>query len=375
MSLFSMGAPLNAFAQANTSPNANIALMRALAVASVFIHHVQALFGGNVPFFGDYGGQFGPQLFFVISGFLICGSAVKYSTRDFFIHRAFRILPAYWFYFFLFCAWGGLLSPQSLQGRWGSLLINTTMLQQLFPTSLLAFDVLHVTWTLTVELLWYLTVPVLIALLGRISARTALAATALSTGFMVVVWNGYLTALLPANMQGAFGYRYLFLFNSFPSQLCFFVYGGYLYFNQDKLKGLNPLVLMAVCVAIFLAKPFYIHFNPVFITGIGIACLMQAALNSAPVVSRVVHGLSEISFSVYLCHLAIMVLVKEQFHLTGPTGVALVVALTLGSSVATYWCIEKPGIAWGRRFSQWLKARGKPAVMLLLPQPIAATQI
>ena len=134
-------------------------------------------------------------------------------------------------------------------------------------------------------------------------------------------------------------------------------------------------MLMAVCVAIFLAKPFYIHFNPVFITGIGIACLMQAALNSAPVVSRVVHGLSEISFSVYLCHLAIIVLVKEQFQLSGPTGVALVVALTLCSSTVTYWCVEKPGIAWGRRFSQWLKARGKPAVTLPLPLPFAATQI
>lgn len=339
-------------AEAPTSPNPNIALMRALAVAAVFIHHAQAHFGGKIPFLGDYGGQFGPQLFFVISGFLICGSCVKYSTRDFFIQRAFRILPAYWFYFFFFCALAGLLSPHYLQDRVDSLILNMLMLQQLFPTSLLEFEVLHVSWTLTVELLWYLCVPVLIAVLGRISWRTAVGATVLSTGFMLLVWHNYLNGLLPTHMQDVFGYRYLFLFNSFPSQLCFFVFGGYLYFNQPKLKTLNPLLLMAACVAIFLAKPFYINFNPVFITGIGIACLMQAALNSAPVHSKLVHWLSEISFSVYLCHLAIIMLVIDRFHMTGARGAMVALALTLAMSFATYWLIEKPSIALGRRLTR-----------------------
>lgn len=332
--------------------NSNIALMRALAVSAVFIHHMQAHFGGNVPFLGDYGGQFGPQLFFVISGFLICGSCVKYSTRDFFIQRAFRILPAYWFYFFLFCALGGLLSPGIVLDRFGSLIINTLMLQQLFPNALLAFDVLHVSWTLTVELMWYLFVPILIAVSGRISWRTAAVAALLSTLFLYLSWSDRLNGLLPLNLQGVWAHRYLFLDNSFPSQLCFFVFGGYLYFNQEKLKTLNPLLLMATCVAIFLAKPFYINFNPVFITGIGIACLMQAALNSPPVKSKAVHWLSEISFSVYLCHLAIIMLVIERFHLTGVPGVLTALTITLSMSFATYWLIEKPFIEWGGRLTR-----------------------
>ncbi len=336
-----------------SSPTKNIELLRALAIVSVLIHHIQAHFGGNVPFLGDYGGQFGPQLFFVISGYLICSSCAKYTTRDYFIQRAFRILPAYWFYFLLVALANGLLAPSALQGdKPLDLAINLLLLQQLFPHALLSFDVLHVTWTLTVELLWYLSVPLLLLCFGTISGRLAVVATVVSTVFVYLASRGHLNFLMPADLAAVWRWRYFFLDNSFLGQLCFFVYGGYIYFQQDMLRALNPLVLFAWCVVIFLALPFYIGFNPIFITGLGIACLFVACLNCPPVSSRVVHFISETSFSIYLSHITVLLFVRDQWGLAGPLGVLVGTALTLLVSAITYRWVEQPAMRWGRRLTR-----------------------
>ncbi len=67
----------------NNERQNNIDLLRAIAVVSVFIHHAQHIYGGNFPFLGEYGGQFGPQLFFLISGYLSQCKLQKHSLRDY----------------------------------------------------------------------------------------------------------------------------------------------------------------------------------------------------------------------------------------------------------------------------------------------------
>jgi peptidoglycan/LPS O-acetylase OafA/YrhL len=327
----------------------NIELLRALAVIAVVVHHAQVIFGGAFPFLGDYGGQFGPQIFFLISGYLIGASCAKYSTHQYIIQRAFRILPAYWFFFLLFGLISkGLNAAHISQHPW-ELLANLLLLQQFFPKALFAYDFLHVSWTLTVELAWYIAIPIILAWYGKINLRSVVVMTLISTLFSYSAANGYLNFLLPPDLASNGGIRYLILDNAFISQFCFFFFGAYIYFHHEALATFNPLMLIGVFLLVFILKPYYLHFNPLFITGIGISFLMVACLNSRVIASRLVHWISEVSFSIYLCHLPIMVMVRDKYGLAGTNGVVVSLLITMVVSTIAYAMIERPSIRLGRK--------------------------
>src|SRR5262249_26966605 len=105
-------------------------------------------------------GFFGVELFFLISGFVICMSGMGRSLGDFFVARVVRLYPAYWF---------GVLATSAavalwplLDGRPGyrDVLTNLTMLQTPLGTA----NVDGVYWTLWVELRFYLLFAVVVAL-------------------------------------------------------------------------------------------------------------------------------------------------------------------------------------------------------------------
>ncbi|WP_231905044.1 MULTISPECIES: acyltransferase family protein [Streptomycetaceae] len=103
--------------------------------------------------FSSYG-FLGVQLFFLISGFVICMTAWGRTPKDFLISRVTRLFPAYWFAIaattvFVLLAGGHWL-------RYGrgidQFLTNLTMLQDPLKVS----DVDGVYWTLWCELVFYL---------------------------------------------------------------------------------------------------------------------------------------------------------------------------------------------------------------------------
>ena len=89
-----------------------INLLRGLAVSVVVLYHFFELLElHNSPYypFVISVGQIGVPLFFVISGYLIYRSVdysiskkgMKTGLKQYFMHRIFRILPAYYFNFFI----------------------------------------------------------------------------------------------------------------------------------------------------------------------------------------------------------------------------------------------------------------------------------
>ena len=72
-----------------------------LAVTVLFQHSLVLSDNGQLVYFGYFNGadlgSTGVSGFFAISGFLLAGSAQRLSSRDFFIHRIFRLLPGLWF--------------------------------------------------------------------------------------------------------------------------------------------------------------------------------------------------------------------------------------------------------------------------------------
>ncbi|MFD7458378.1 MULTISPECIES: acyltransferase family protein [unclassified Streptomyces] len=105
-------------------------------------------------------GWIGVEIFFVISGFVICMSCWGRTPKDFFVSRVIRLYPAYWF--------GVVFTTAvlvALPGVWERLplrevLFNLTMLQQ--GSEVANVDLVY--WTLWSELRFYLLFLVVVAM-------------------------------------------------------------------------------------------------------------------------------------------------------------------------------------------------------------------
>ena len=135
------------------SKNHSIETLRAAAVVLVFMNHLHSLNILSIPYFGISGGWMGVQIFFVISGYLIIQSALRYSASDYIRHRVLRIYPAYILWFFVFLIIFKQFQWNSIDAK--SLLIHLLFLQHFFPDAYLKYNPLSVSWTLTIEMVWY----------------------------------------------------------------------------------------------------------------------------------------------------------------------------------------------------------------------------
>ncbi|MFI5754733.1 acyltransferase family protein [Streptomyces sp. NPDC051569] len=98
-------------------------------------------------------GSYGVQLFFIISGFVICLSAWGRTPGQFVRARFLRLFPAYWFSIVVaFVVWRALPDGQRRGPSVSDSLTNLTMLQ--VPLS--AQHLVGAYWTLWVELTFYL---------------------------------------------------------------------------------------------------------------------------------------------------------------------------------------------------------------------------
>jgi peptidoglycan/LPS O-acetylase OafA/YrhL len=331
------------------SQHNNIDFLRALAVLSVFAHHAQHVFASSIPFFGEYGGQFGPQLFFLISGYLITASCRTYNLKQYVTHRFFRIFPAYWFYFIGIGVLTNVLTSARVLSNPSGLLSNLGLLQQLFPTDLIDYDVLHVTWTLTVEVLWYATLPILLFFFKGISTLMLVVVILLSNGLSFIANLGGLDFVYQAVISQNVAFRYLFVSNHFLVQLQFFILGAYVFERQAYFSKFNAVGMVTLGLFIFLLKPFYFVFNPMLVTGLGLMCFLIAGVASRSIANTVIVFLSEISYSFYLCHFPIILYLNSKYALMGYWGMMLALAATIVVSTISYLLIEKPGMRLGKR--------------------------
>ncbi|MEU1119424.1 MULTISPECIES: acyltransferase [unclassified Streptomyces] len=115
-------------------------------------------------------GCLGVQIFFVISGFVICMSGWGRPLRSFFASRASRLLPAYWAAILLVTAVFALPVVAYETVAPSDALVNLTMLQQ----PLGADRVLGVCWTLWAELRFYALFALCVVLPGATRARVVL---------------------------------------------------------------------------------------------------------------------------------------------------------------------------------------------------------
>lgn len=342
--------------------NHNVDVLRGLAVTAVVCHHLFAHTGLAVPFLDRFGGLLGVQLFFLVSGFLIVQSAASSGLLAYLLRRVLRIFPLYWLVVLGWSAWYGKLDADLLPLKWPDFLANWLALSHFVPAALFDFDVLTVSWTLSIELAWYALVPWIVYLAGQRSGRhfwleMACIALLVSTIWVWLAQRGMLDFLYAGALARAgispvsdFG-RFAFVVNAFPAQLVFFGIGAALWRYRTAMSRL-PSGLLLVLIVVFAGWPEHwnqwLHLNPSPASGLGLAALFVLVLRQQQWRLSLLKWLGKISYPVYLLHVPVLLLVFQQWQFTGLGAAVLAISITLLASTGLHHWVERPCIAWGR---------------------------
>jgi exopolysaccharide production protein ExoZ len=333
--------------------------LRGLAIVGVLVHHVHAHIGLGIPYLNTFGGLLGVQLFFVLSGYLIADSASRHPLGSYTWHRILRIFPAYWVAYLFVGFVVRRISWDQVQGDPTSFLLNMVNLQQLDPVALIDFDVLSVSWTLTIEVLWYLLAP-LVVWLGRTRPWTVLALLLPAS----VAWTWLAST---GDLNFLFAQRFaeiqrphtpeqlqLFVHAAFPAQVLHFGWGAMLYFHRERLARVPRWIPWALALLLLALLPFYLALTPfaLLFSGLGMAAFTLAVLHLPSFEFSPLAWTGKISYSIYLLHFPIIVYGHHKFGHLGAVqliGIGLLIAIC--AALMHRW-VELPGMALARRITQ-----------------------
>jgi peptidoglycan/LPS O-acetylase OafA/YrhL len=330
----------------------NLDVLRAVAILAVVAHHLAHSYHFNIPFFHQHGGWFGVQLFFLLSGYLIIQSADKYSLKSYSVHRLLRIFPAYLIIYLSFGFYGGVLTLQRILEQPIDFILNLTLFQHFSVTALRDLNVLNVTWTLTIEVCWYVCAIFLVKPIKRFPNTMLLLSFVISTLWTWLATHHYLDAyffIQPDDWK-----RHLFLNNAFPAQFSFFVLGAYIYFKQDVLTKQNALMLGLVAVIILSSWFEMVHLltNPNLISGIGLGALVVLGLQAPTFYAPVLKWIADISYSIYLIHFSVLLYSYNNLNWKNHTGMLGAFALMFIIASLSYYLIEKPSMKLARKLTK-----------------------
>ncbi|MGA1827175.1 acyltransferase family protein [Microbacterium sp.] len=384
--------------------------LRALAAIGVLIGHTRVhmsdfvSWGVAAPLM--YPLLNGLTLFFALSGFLLFRPfASALLTGDKFpaigryaTNRALRVFPAYIVITLLVSLVLGTayVTPQldsvessgELIGYMtdpGLLLINMTMLQTLFPFSLKTG--ISVAWSLTVELVFYVVMPLMAIVAWNIRKRTKdhqgllIAAVPIAGMFLIglagkiVKWSIFQGFTEDERFLYEWGGNWLAVFaRSFPAHADLFAFGMLAAllvaaFEAERIPHAYAARFRAAAFAAAIAMVGASYFTPgdfkdtTLAVGFGAALLFVAlpARTGGPgIVAKSLDFLplryvGLVSYSLYLWHVPVIWLVVK-LGWQGPDtypgffwNLGLVFAISLAFSSVTYHLIEKPALALKKR--------------------------
>lgn len=364
--------------------------VRGLAILSVLIWHYYSI--GPTPQTEVHSllkGLFaqswtGVDLFFVLSGFLICGILMEQKEsqnyfKAFYMRRAFRIVPIYFVLLvtFLVCYyninWHNNEALYGLLGEPHPIWSYATFLQNFFMASSANWGAqwLGITWSLSIEEQFYLLFPLAIKFLPNrrlpIFLITMIIAAPLFRLYLAINLDdmrAYISThcLLPARMDallmGALGAWML----RTPSVKKYFEKNMNLLYSLFLILGIGFFFFLRVYP---ITSIFYVTVTVgyTWIAGFYLVFLMITLLTSNKVILILItfkplRALGIISYFVYLFHHIINVFTHYFIHGSGPTliskdgAIATIFSFCITILLATFswFLIEKPILKIGRRF-------------------------
>jgi peptidoglycan/LPS O-acetylase OafA/YrhL len=357
---------------------------RAVAIVGVTVAHVcYPIFGpdGSHPNTAAFAltryGALGVDLFFGISGFLICSRLLRelevhgrISFLGFYIRRTFRILPPYFVTVAVLAALGfaGLL-PISRQELWTSIVFVRNYLP---GTESHGWYTAHF-WSLAVEEHFYLLWPALLAWWGPSRAIRNVSLLALGVGF----WRAFefRAALLDHMLPG------VSLYTRSDIRIDALLWGcciALLLRNRDRASRWSsaaPMPIWTAAVAAFVlcvmaSPPLAMMWQAMLIPIV----LAGTVLRPQMLVGRVlewgaVRWVGRLSYSLYLWQTPFFTASVSQTPLGLIQTFPFNLVGLLGAATISYYLIEGPMIRLGRRIAELI---GRPAKSQ--PALIAATR-
>ena len=317
--------------------------VRGIAALIVMLQHTFEASGHAVGDFDPFRGwtnlgQAGVVAFFLVSGFVIPMSLEKTGDQKvFWCSRAFRIYPMYFTSFFLTVIFlNGAFDARTV-------ISHIFFVQEFVPH---VKDHVPNSWTLSLELTWYIGTSVLFALSFLNRSRLLLVLVV-----AVSVLVGCLSWRYPQVPVG----RYCMLVSCV---IGLFLYRQMTGQSEEKLKVAILVAVVAVLMWISFRAVGGIPRNDLNLGTVGTAWALgygiffAGLLWGAQLPGHVILAwLGRISFSVYLLHPHFIAL-AEHLGIVGYPLMPFVIVTTAAASSFTYRFIELPGINLGRKLSE-----------------------
>jgi peptidoglycan/LPS O-acetylase OafA/YrhL len=372
--------------------------LRAVAASVVVIHHINDL-GGRPPqipqgVVGGFG-EWGVDIFFVLSAFLLAEYfwRARHPLRAFYIRRFFRIAPAYYavvLLLFLFFANHKLLFSGAGVRQ---VLASGTFMHYLFPATSSSLNVDGALWTLTIEMLLYMTLP-LMALAVAWKPWQALIGLVL-VGFVfrgVIALAGQPLYDLYFGAQSTVpdGVAHLYISRQFLGFVPVFAVGIALRWLLVKrrlpARLMEPLRKVRTPLFFALLLPGLLlllesgrasdYHHPIWFVSfdllIGLATVpvliyaSRPVKGTLPVVLRGAEWLGRRSYGLYLWHFPVIVSVYGMTADLGPPQlshfwirVVMIWVLAVGLAAASYALVEKPAMDYSAALVRRMTARAR----------------
>lgn len=359
--------------------------LRGIAILGVIVTHASSLVNthGVLRSVLNAGGM-GVQLFFVISAFTIFHMYYKHAAqesqpvRNFFIRRLFRIVPVYWYGIFFYTVIYGLNSRGWLPGpelwHYAYHLTLTNLLNVHTQSSVVPGG-----WSISCEVLFYLTVPLWFRWIKNLSQAYVFALVCV---FILPLVTKILSKLINPVFAGTDPFLIQLYWDRFPlvslanfsfGILLFFLLRSDIFTNFFRPKMINGLTLAAVglsmasLVETFPRIPLHQHIYSFFFM------VLALALSVRPwkfLVNPVIAFIGRISYSAYLFHFFVLRTITEIFTHYYPSilsnrplyfiaTVSLGIALTIPLAWCSYQFIERPAINFSRGLIVKLELKNK----------------
>jgi peptidoglycan/LPS O-acetylase OafA/YrhL len=371
--------------------------LRALAMLSVFGYHfglplIPILKWGNVGYRIVPNLDLGVEIFFVLSGFLIfrpfAAANLRRSRepeiRAYAIRRFLRIYPVYWVIFF------ALLSVHEIQMNGGLLHYGShlALVQQYFTDAANdMFDGIQQAWTLVVEVSFYALVPVLGLLLRRLDVRGHLMVLGGLTAFGYVMRVYTVESPIPGALGRIIGVLPLAMAALAPGMILAVLSLCDVPRLRQVASRTGAWWLVAVAAFAVLmatgagsaryavrsvtsnAELWHRMLTPVIAVCVVAPCVLAPAVRGGLIRRTLAHPVAvwigTVSYSAYLWHQSLLLdshqygdhfrlSVKAMAHKSVPYCLGLgafVLAAVLALSAITYYLVERPAMALGRRLT------------------------
>ncbi|MBC6446850.1 acyltransferase family protein [Actinokineospora xionganensis] len=331
--------------------------LRAIAAVMVVFSH----FGGTK--WHAMSGWLGVHMFFVISGYLITTLALReegrkgrVSLRNFYIRRAFRIMPVY------YVVLGATVLLHYLRGEYTSHNVGEVLPYYLTFNNeyIAAGNIFGHSWTLAIEQKFYLVWPLLAFALGALTLgkRVTVIATAMTllAAALIVPFYTYGSASYIVILIGCL----LAVVLHYPR--------GFALLRYLTLPVFGMVFAVAVVVVQLNTKSFLGAFGNedvlVMTYGLAVALMLPGLFNGGPLLpllsNPVMRFIGERSYSLYLVQALTGTMIAATFPVLRIERTATVIAVTVASLIVAdvlYRWVELPMIGVGRNLITTLDSR------------------